>query len=188
VSGVAGGRRGTSRPGFVVRPILSVEHGSLGEVTVAAYREVGETQESHYAELRDVGARAAASSVLVAVEEGSGRVLGGLAYDPGTGPYAEGDFGDAATFRMLAVAPEERGRGVGRALVEAALTQARLDGRPAVGIFTRPFMTAAQRLYESLGFVRAPGSDWEFEPGEWLLAYRLELAARPPAAGAPGER
>jgi ribosomal protein S18 acetylase RimI-like enzyme len=183
VSGEADGAPGTPRPGFLVRAILPAEHETLGEITVAAYRDVGETQESYYAELRDVATRAARAAVLVAVEEGSGRVLGGLAYDPGTGPYAEGDFGDAATFRMLAVAPEERGRGVGRALVQAALVQARFDGRPAVGIFTRPFMAAAQRLYESLGFVRAAGSDWEFEPGEWLLAYRLDLPARPPSAG-----
>jgi len=36
-------------------------------------------------------------------------------------------------------------------------------------------MTAAQRLYERLGFHRAQEIDWEFDPGEWLLAYRLEL-------------
>jgi ribosomal protein S18 acetylase RimI-like enzyme len=36
-------------------------------------------------------------------------------------------------------------------------------------------MAAAQALYESLGFEREPGLDWEFEPGERLLAYRLRL-------------
>jgi ribosomal protein S18 acetylase RimI-like enzyme len=76
---------------------------------------------------------------------------------------------------MLAVDPAARGRGAGRALVEAAIHRARADGRASIGIFTRPFMTAAQALYESLGFEREPGLDWEFEPGERLLAYRLRL-------------
>lgn len=162
--------------GILIRPIAPEEHGVLGDITVAAYREVGETDEPYYAELRNVTQRASLATVLVAVDASSGQVLGGVTYDAGSGPYAEGDFGDAATFRMLAVISEARGRGVGRALVEAVIAQARADDRPAIGIFTRPFMTAAQRLYESLGFRREPALDWEFEPGEWLLAYRLVLA------------
>ena len=34
--------------------------------------------------------------------------------------------------------------------------------------------TGAVRLYEGLGFERDPGRDWQFEPGQWLYAYRLE--------------
>jgi GNAT superfamily N-acetyltransferase len=166
-----------SPDGVFVREIAPAEHEALGEITVAAYREVGETDEPYYAELRDVAARAALVPVLVAVDDRTGRLLGGLTYVSGPGPYAEGDFGDAATFRMLAVDPAARGRGVGRRLVEAAIARARAEGRPAIGIFTRPFMTAAQTLYASLGFERTPSLDWEFEPGEWLLAYQLDLAS-----------
>jgi ribosomal protein S18 acetylase RimI-like enzyme len=161
--------------GVVVREVAPAELDALGELTVAAYREVGETDEPYYAELRDVASRAAHVPVLVAVDAASGRLLGGMTYVPGPGPYSEGEFGDAATIRMLAVDRAVRGRGVGRALVEAAIERARADGRPAIGIFTRPFMTVAQGLYGSLGFHRQPDLDWEFEPGEWLLAYRLEL-------------
>jgi ribosomal protein S18 acetylase RimI-like enzyme len=161
--------------GVLVREVAPNELDALGELTVAAYRDVGETDEPYYAELRDVAGRAAQVPVLVAVDAGNGHVLGGLTYVPGPGPYAEGAFGDVATFRMLAVDPSARGRGVGRALVEAAIARARAAGAPAIGIFTRPFMTAAQALYESVGFEREPGLDWEFEPGEWLLAYRLRL-------------
>jgi ribosomal protein S18 acetylase RimI-like enzyme len=161
--------------GVVVREVAPHELDPLGELTVAAYREVGETDEPYYAELRDVASRAARVPVLVAVDTVDGRLLGGMTYVPGPGPFAEGDFGDAATFRMLAVDPAARGRGAGRALVEAAIARARADGRPSIGIFTRPFMAAAQALYESLGFEREPGLAWEFEPGERLLAYRLRL-------------
>jgi hypothetical protein len=30
-------------------------------------------------------------------------------------------------------------------------------------------------MNESLGFDRISARDWEFDPGEWLYAYRLEL-------------
>lgn len=160
---------------IVVREIAPPEIEALGDLTVAAYRDVGETDEPYYAELRDAATRAARVPVLVAVEASSGRLLGGLTYVPGPGPYSEGEFGDAASIRMLAVDPAARGRGAGRALVEAAIERARRDGRPSIGIFTRPFMTAAQALYADLGFEREPALDWQFEPGEWLLAYRLWL-------------
>jgi ribosomal protein S18 acetylase RimI-like enzyme len=165
-----------SAAGVVIREVTPAEVDALGELTVAAYREVGETDEPYYAELRDVAARAARVPVLVALDAADGRLLGGMTYVPGPdGPYAEGDFGDAATIRMLAVDLAARGRGAGRALVETAIARARADGRPSIGIFTRPFMTAARSLYASLGFEREPELDWQFEPGEWLLAYRLRL-------------
>ena len=36
-------------------------------------------------------------------------------------------------------------------------------------------MTAAHRLYERLGFVRAPDRDWGPVPGVDLVAFRKEL-------------
>jgi ribosomal protein S18 acetylase RimI-like enzyme len=76
---------------------------------------------------------------------------------------------------MLAVALGARGRGAGRRLVEACIARARADGRPGIGIYTRPFMTTAHRLYETFGFRRESRLDWEFAPGEWLWAYELDL-------------
>ncbi len=159
----------------LVREARPEEFAALGELTVAAYREIGETAEGYFDELRDVAARVAVVPVLVAVDATSGELLGGVTYVPGPGPFHEGDFGDSASVRMLAVAPEARRRGVGRALMDACIARARADGRGAIALYTRPFMTAAHRLYESFGFRRATELDWEFEAGEWLFAYRLEL-------------
>lgn len=160
---------------FTIREVRPDEMDALGELTVAAYRDAGETDSEYFPELRDVATRAALVPVLVAVEAASGRILGGVTYVPGPGPYHEGAFGDVAAFRMLAVAPDARGRGVGRALVEAVIARARAEGRPGVCLFTRPFMRTAQVLYASLGFIRQPHHDWEFAPGEWLHGYLLEL-------------
>jgi ribosomal protein S18 acetylase RimI-like enzyme len=61
---------------------------------------------------------------------------------------------DWSVIRMLVVAPERRGGGIGRALVGAALERAQRARAPAVGLHTSPIMATALRLYESIGFVR----------------------------------
>jgi ribosomal protein S18 acetylase RimI-like enzyme len=165
----------TVRQDFAIREARPAEFEAIGDLVVEAYRDVGETDEGYVPELRDVAGRAAQVPVLVAIDGTSGRVVGTVTYVPGPGPYHEGDFGEAASFRMLAVASDARGRGIGRALVEACIERARAAGRTAIGIYTRPFMTAAHRMYERLGFRRATELDWEFDPGVWLFAYWLEM-------------
>lgn len=161
--------------GATIREARPAEYDAIGELTVEAYRQVGENDETYYPELRDVADRASKVPVLVAVDDESDEVLGAVTFVPGPGPFHEGEFGDAASLRMLAVAEAARGRGVGQALVEACVERARATGREALSLYTRPFMTAAHRIYERLGFERVPDQDWEFEPGEWLYAYRLPL-------------
>lgn len=160
---------------FVIREARPDEFDAIGELTVETYRTAGESSEEYYPELRDVAERAAQVPVLVAIDSETDALLGSVTYVPGPGPYHEGEFGEDATFRMLAVAAVAQGRGVGRALVEACIDRARADGRAGIGIYTRPFMTVAHGLYERLGFERIRELDWEFEPGEWLWAYRLAL-------------
>ena len=159
-----------------VRDIRPTEHAALGEVSVAAYRTVGgDSYPGYLAFIRDVAARAAVCPVLVAVDEG-GRILGGVTYVPGPGtPYSETEVEGEAGFRMLAVDPAARGRGVGGALVRACIERARSDGRTRLVLLTTRQMAIAQRLYASLGFRRAPARDWEVEPGLTLLGYELDL-------------
>ena len=159
-----------------VRVARPDEYARVGDLTVAAYLALPHRPaDIEYIEgLRDVAARATDTLVLVAVDD-AGQVLGGVTYVSGRGPWFEGDAEDEAEFRALAVAPEAQGLGVGTALVEACIERARRDGRAALALYTRPAMTAAQRVYDRLGFVRAVERDWQFEPGEWLLAYRLPL-------------
>lgn len=165
----------TVAEGFAIREAIPSEFEAIADLVVETYRDVGETDEGYVPELRDVAGRAAQVPVLVAVDTATGRVVGTITYVPGPGPYHEGEFGEAASFRMLAVAADARGRGIGQALVERCIERARADGRSSIAIFTRPFMTDAHRMYERLGFRRASELDWEFDPGDWLFAYRLEL-------------
>ncbi len=161
---------------FTIREVRPDECAALGELIARAYLTLPADREAgwYFDEIRKVGERAAAVPVLAAVD-GDGRLLGGVTYVPGPGPYAESEREDEAGFRTLGVAPDAQRRGIGGALVEACIARARADGRRMLVLLTRPHMTAARRLYERLGFRRAPERDWEPEPGIELLGYELEL-------------
>jgi [ribosomal protein S18]-alanine N-acetyltransferase len=60
---------------------------------------------------------------------------------------------DEGSILNVAVRPESRGRGIGRLLVEAALSDLRSRGAAFVALEVRPSNRAALSLYESLGFV-----------------------------------
>jgi ribosomal protein S18 acetylase RimI-like enzyme len=57
----------------------------------------------------------------------------------------------------LYVAPEKRGQGRGRAIMEAALEVARRQGADYIDLGTSETDTAARALYESLGFTNNEG-------------------------------
>jgi ribosomal protein S18 acetylase RimI-like enzyme len=81
---------------------------------------------------------------------------------------------------MLAVAPAAQGRGVGTALLQRVLDDSRARGKTGVVCSSQPEMRAAHRIYERLGFTRAPARDWSPVPGVALLAFAISLG---PGAG-----
>lgn len=162
----------------LVREVLPEEHAALGQLIAEAYLALGDGGAPHGydAELRDVAGRAALCPVLVAVDA-DGTVLGGATYVPDrTNPMCEHEVEDAASIRMMAVRPDARGRGVATALTRACLDRARADGRRWLVLHSSAPMVEAQRLYERLGFVRDPATDWRPAPDVELLAYRYDLA------------
>ena len=163
--------------GVTVREAWPEEYDAIGELTVAAYSIFPEVADQGYlAELRDVAVRAAVCPVYVALDD-DGHVLGGATYVPGPdNPLAESERPGEAGIRMLAVAPAQ-GRGIGTALARALVERARADGRRGIALLSLPSMTGAHRLYERLGFRRAPDRDWEPAPGLLLLGYALDLEA-----------
>lgn len=169
--------------GITIREVAAAEIEPLGRLTVAAYQGVPgfEPGDGYMAELGDVARRADLAVVLVAVDARDG-LLGGVTYVPGPGPYFEWEGSDDAGIRMLAVAPEARGRGVGTALVGVCVARARVEGRRRVWLHTTPEMTVAHRIYERQGFRRAPAADWRGELCLWAYSLVLsgeELGAAP---------
>ncbi|MEI7745056.1 MAG: GNAT family N-acetyltransferase [Chloroflexota bacterium] len=170
----------TAQP--IVRAARPEEYDLLGELVVGAYRSVGSDDEEYEPHLRDVAGRAGTAEVLAV--EVDGRTVGTATLVPPGAPMAEVTDHAAATIRMLAVDAGARGMGAGEALVRACIDRARDLGTERVRLHTEPFMTAARRLYERLGFERDPEHDLAFEPDIVLLAYVLELRVQAPAEGA----
>jgi predicted N-acetyltransferase YhbS len=162
-----------------IRPVEPDEFAQLGALTVASYIALdGYARDPDYeVELYDVRSRAeaAATVVLVAVDD-EGTVLGGVTFVEGrSSPYFEHEGEEAASIRMLAVDPSAQGRGVGEALARACVERARELGCGSIVLHSTAFMPAAHRLYERLGFTRDPGHDVAL-PALELLAFRLDLA------------
>ncbi len=71
----------------------------------------------------------------------------------------------------LYVVPEQRGRGLGRALLEAAMRWARERGARHIDLTTGEADTAARALYESAGFTNREGGP----TGPRMLYYERDL-------------
>jgi len=87
--------------------------------------------------------------------------------DPSRQIAIDGEF----EVHLLAVAPNHRGAGVGRALLEALSAEARTRGAGSIVLSTQPSMRAAHRLYSEAGFRRAPERDWKRPDGREYWAF-----------------
>jgi ribosomal protein S18 acetylase RimI-like enzyme len=79
--------------------------------------------------------------------------------------------GPEAYLQELYVTPTRRGQGLGRALLEAALSLARERGADHIDLGTSEDDAAARALYESCGFTNREGS----RDGPKMLYYEREL-------------
>ncbi|WP_165987487.1 GNAT family N-acetyltransferase [Streptomyces sp. YIM 98790] len=159
-----------------IREALPEELLPVADLLGSAYLSDGllslGTEDPYLATLRDTARRAAEATLLVAVDPADGALLGTVTFTP-DGPYAEISRPDEAEFRMLAVSPGARGRGVGEALVRACIGRARRLGMRGMALSTSPRMHSAHRLYRRLGFVRSPERDWSPSPDFTLHVYTL---------------
>jgi ribosomal protein S18 acetylase RimI-like enzyme len=152
------------------------DYERAGEVTVAAYSEFTLGPADPYVDrLRDAATRAREAELWVATEDSDDEILGCVTLCPPGSPWRELAGPDEGEFRMLAVAPEARGEGVGEALARMCLDRFRAEGARAVVICSLPQMTAAHRMYDRLGFRRVPELDWEPVAGVDLHGYRIDF-------------
>ncbi|MGO8884717.1 MAG: GNAT family N-acetyltransferase [Streptosporangiaceae bacterium] len=170
------------RPYVIVRDMLPGELSDVGRIRVEAYQAGGHLAPvSAYTPTLAALGSADDGLVLVAAVEGP-RIVGTVMLQPWPQAQEVATGPGETVIRALAVAPDGQGRGVGRALLHAAIERAAALGTRHLVLSTQQEMRAAHHLYEEAGFTRLPDRDWSPGEGKLLLAYGLILDARHRAA------
>jgi len=130
--------------------------------------------EAYLENILDVRSRFGIADVIVA--ELNGKIAGTVTLFLKAAHFTpEGWPEEWAGVRLLAVHPDYRDRGIGRALMEECIRRARNAGKTAIGLHTSVLMAVARRMYEKMGFQRAPEYDYHPAPDVVVMAYRLDL-------------
>ncbi|HEX4910358.1 MAG TPA: GNAT family N-acetyltransferase [Permianibacter sp.] len=166
-----------------IRDLHESEAEALGQLLVAVYSQLpgfprSDEQPGYYEMLAAIGAftKRPLTQVLVALHQNT--LVGGVVYFGDMAQYGSGGTAtsvpNAAGIRLLAVSPNARGLGVGKALTAACIARARQQQRVEVVLHTTKAMQVAWAMYEKLGFVRSP--DLDFLQGELpVFGFRLRL-------------
>ena len=155
------------------------EHDVVSELIRDAYLEYQthfppEVWEGYLRNIMDVTSRLGVADLIVA--EVARRLSGAVTFYP-EASHSERESWPAgwAGVRLLAVRPDARGLGIGRALMDECLRRCRKLSVPTLGLHTTELMDVARGMYERMGFVRTPDYDFEAGPGLVVMAYRLDL-------------
>lgn len=155
------------------------ELDAIGEMMVVAYAEFTPPNppplwRAYEDEIRDVRSRLTAATLIVA--EDAGQLVGAVTYYPDATKETNISWPASwAVFRLLALHPGARGRGIGRLLTEECIHRARAASSAAIGLHTTQLMHVARAMYERMGFVRVPELDFFPVPQFRVMAYRLTL-------------
>ena len=133
-----------------------------------------EAWKSYLEDIMDVRSRLGKSDLIVA--EVNHRLAGCVTlYLNGAQSLPEVWHRDSSVLRLLAVHPAYRDQGIGRALMEECIRRCRQAKVAAIGLHTTDAMDIARKMYERMGFVRVPESDFHPVPGVTVMAYRFQL-------------
>lgn len=169
---------------YTVRNALPEEFSTIGQLMVEVYSRLEgfpkrSEQPDYYEMLANIGeiTKKPHTELLVAVTS-DGRIAGAVVYFSDMSSYGSGGTAtsekNASGFRLLAVDPEARGRGIGKLLTEACINKARKDKNEQLIIHSTKFMQVAWKMYEKLGFKRS--EDLDFMQGELpVFGFRLSL-------------
>mgnify|MGYP001615023020 FL=1 len=163
----------------LIRDARPDELDEAARVMLAAYQQYQASfppgrWDAYAADILDVRSRLPHAELLIAEE--AGRIVGAVTFYPdGSRSAVEGWPPTWAGVRLLAVHPDARGRGVGEALMRECMARSRKRGVNTLGLHTTRIMAVAQRMYERMGFVRAPEYDFHPAPRIVVMAYRMKL-------------
>jgi GNAT superfamily N-acetyltransferase len=136
-------------------------------------------QPNYYAMLANVGSLTTkpGAELLVAISAES-KIAGAVVYFADMKYYGSGGTATqeehASGFRLLAVDPAERGKGIGKLLTTECIRKAKKSKAIQLIIHTTMAMQTAWKMYEQLGFNRS--EDLDFMQGELpIFGFRLKL-------------
>lgn len=157
-----------------IRDARDDELDVVAALSVDAYAEYAarmspDAWSSFAQDIANVRGRLPDAELLVAVVDG--RLVGSVTLFF----HWRGAQADTVGVRLLAVVPEARGLGVGRALMEEVIARARARGRHRVVLTLAPEMANVKELSEELGFAREPELDHAPAPGVRSEGYALTL-------------
>jgi GNAT superfamily N-acetyltransferase len=169
---------------YTFREANTDEFNALGALMVEVYAQLEgfpseEEQPSYYQKLQNIGAFTSCpkAKLFVAVSD-EGIVDGGVVYFGDMQYYGAGGEAttsqDAAAFRLLAVNPRVRGKGLGRGLIQCCIEQAKKEGHKSVVIHSTKTMMVAWKMYERMGFKRFTEIDF-LQEGLSVYGFRLLL-------------
>lgn len=155
---------------LTIRDIYRNEYLALGQLMADVYTNLddfptAEEQPEYYQMLLDIGKFSERENTRVIVAKDSdNNLLGGLVYFSDMAQYGSGGSAtnekNASGIRLLGVAENARGKGVGKALTDFCLQQAKQDNNSQVILHTTQAMEVAWKMYEALGFKRSEDLDF----------------------------
>lgn len=159
---------------LMIRPAGDSELDIVASMTVDAYAEYAARMSpdawSPFAQdIANVRGRLGDGQLLVA--EKAGDIVGAVTLYRHWRGAQEG----SAAVRLLAVSPDHRSEGIGRALMEHCIDVARSDGKRRLVVTITQEMEQVRDLNERLGFERAEDLDYEAAPGVHMLGYALPI-------------
>jgi GNAT superfamily N-acetyltransferase len=171
-------------PVYYVRNAKPEEFPQIAELMIQVYSQLEgfpkeSDQPNYYRMLANVGSLTSTpgTELLIAVSAEE-KIAGAVVYFADMKYYCSGGMAiherNASGFRLLAVDPTERGKGIGKLLTAACIQKARGNRSLQLIIHTTMAMQTAWKMYEQLGFKRS--EDLDFMQGSLsVFGFRLML-------------
>lgn len=172
-----------TRQEYIVRNAKAAEFTRIGQLMVDVYSNLEgfpnpSEQPDYYRILANVGDFTEKPDTELIVAISNNEVVGAVVNFSDMKHYGSGGTAtqekNTAGFRLLAVALSERGKGVGKLLVDECIERAKARKLSQVIIHSTKAMQTAWKMYESIGFKRSV--DLDFMQGELpVYGFRLPL-------------
>ena len=169
---------------FIIRNAVPSEFEKIGKLMVQVYSQLEGfptelEQPNYYKMLANIGelTNKPETELLVAISSDE-KIMGGVVYFSDMQYYGSGGIAtkeqNASGFRLLAVDPLARGKGIGKLLINKCILKAKDKNHNEVIIHSTMAMQIAWKMYENLGFKRS--KDLDFMQGELsVFGFRLLL-------------